>query len=274
MKALGQVLPMQKGEDITDLVLGASRVPRRARWLVPVLVAVGVHVALVLSISREETGEHWALAAGARVAALLAEREARPVELPPVPPEPPKVEEPPRSEPVATAPTTKRNPGRSKAQAPAQAGQIVAAVPTANQPIDFGDAFVVGEGAVFAGGHTTSSGTAKHKVEGPVAAQPEPPRAEAKTPDLSKPLSLSDPDWTCPWPREADDMDIDQQIAIVKVQVSAEGRCESVSVVRDPGHGFGAQAARCAHEAAFAPALDARGAPTRGSAAIRVRFVR
>jgi periplasmic protein TonB len=274
MKALGQVLPMPERDDITALVLGASKVPRRARWLVPVLAAIGVHVALVLSISREETGEHWALATSARVAALLAEREARPVELPPAP-EPPKVEEPPRPEPAATAPTTKRIPGRSKAQAPAQAGQIVAAVPTANQPIDFGDAFVVGEGAVFAGGHTTSSGTAKHKVEGPVANQPAPAMpAEAKAPDLSKPLSLSDPDWTCPWPREADDMDIDQQIAIVKVQVSAEGRCESVAVVRDPGHGFGAQAARCAKEAAFAPALNVRGKPIAGTAAIRVRFVR
>ncbi len=267
---------MQKGDGLTDLVLGASRVPRRGRWLVPALGAIGAHVVLVLSLSREETGEHWALAAGARVGVLLAEREARPVELPPPRPEPPKVEEPPRSEPAATAPTTaRRTPGRSKAQAPAQAGQVIASLPNANQPIDLGDAFVVGEGAVFAGGRTTSSGTSKHKVEGPVASQPVPRApAETKAPDLSKPLSLSDPDWTCPWPREADDMDVDQQIAIVKVQVSAEGRCESVSVVRDPGHGFGAQAARCAREAAFQPALDARGAPTGGSAAIRVRFVR
>ncbi len=273
MKACGQMVPMQKPEGITDVVLGASKPPVRRQWIVPVALALCVHLVLLPSLSHEETGEHWALATAARVRTLMADREARPVDMPPPPPSNPKVDEPPRSEPPPVA-TAKRTMARAKARAPAQAGQIVASVPDTDQPIDFGEGFVVGDGTFFAGGHTTSSGTSRETVEEPVS--PPAPREPTvvKTSDLSRPLSLSDPDWTCPWPREADDMDFNQQIAIVRVRVSAQGRCESVSVVRDPGHGFGAQAARCAKEAAFQPALDARGAPTPGSAAIRVRFVR
>jgi periplasmic protein TonB len=275
MKTVAKVVSIQQGEGITDLVLGAAKGPRRSAWILPVVVAVGVHLGLVLSMPRKMTGEHWGLSTAARIRALLAEREARPVELPPSPPEPLKADAP-TTTPSPSVPTmSKRTTKRAEPQSPAQAGQIIASVPVANQPIDFGEAFVVGGAAAYAGGTTMSSGTSKQKVEGPVVAQPVADKPLVPgAPDRSRALSLADPEWTCPWPREADETDIDEQIAIVKVTISVGGRCEKVTVIRDPGHGFGAQAARCAKEAAFLPALDAHGNPTEGSAAIRVRFVR
>lgn len=275
MKAFGQVIPMHKGEGITQVVLAASKAPRRSRWLVPVVVAAGVHVAMAVSLSFEDSGETWALSTAARVRMLMAEREARPVELPLPPPEPAKPTPTAPSPEPTRAPTVPRpSLGRPKAQAPAQAGQVVASVPDPSQPVDFGEAFVVGGGTVYAGGTTSASGTAKQKVDGPVSPAPTAPKPAARAVDHSRSIALADPDWTCPWPREADDTDIDEQVAVVKVEVDADGRCRRVSVVRDPGHGFGAQAARCAQEATFLPARDMHGIATTGTAAIRVRFVR
>jgi protein TonB len=276
MRPFGQIIPMHKGEGITEVVLGASRAPRRSRWIAPAVLAVGVHLSLALALSFEESGETWGLSTAARVRTLMAARQARPVEIPIPPPESPKPPAPPRAETTRSpAASTKPAVGRARAEAPAQAGQVVASVPNDNQPIDFGEAFVVGGGTVYAGGTTTASGTAKQKVEGPVSPTATLPKAAAPIAiDHSRTIALADPDWTCPWPREADDTDIDEQVAVVKVEVDADGRCRKVSVVRDPGHGFGAQAARCAQGAAFLPALDSGGRATVGTAAIRVRFVR
>jgi periplasmic protein TonB len=272
MRPFGQVVPMHKDEGITRVVLEASKAPRPSRWIAPVVVAMGVHVGMALSLSFEESGETWALSTAARVRTLMVARQARPVELPISSPTPPKPQDEPRTEPVRTPTVARFSVGRAKAQAPAQAGQVVASVPDTSQPIDFGEGFVVGGGTVYAGGTTTASGTAKQKVDGPVS-----PALTTQTPtaiDHSRSIALADPDWTCPWPREADDTDIDEQVAVIKVEIDADGHCRKVSVVRDPGHGFGAQAARCAQEAAFLPALDVHGAATAGTAAIRVRFVR
>jgi periplasmic protein TonB len=276
MKAFGQIIPMHKDGGITEVVLGASPAPRRSRWIVPAVLAVGAHLGLALTLSHDESGETWALSTDARVRTLMAARQARPVELPIPPPEPPKPVEPPRPEPTRSLPTTARAAaGRARAQAPAQAGQVVARIPSPDEPVDFGDAFVVGGGTVYAGGTTTASGTAKHKVDGPVSPTPAPPKPAAPVAiDHSRAIALADPDWTCPWPREADDIDSDEQVAVVKVEIGADGRCRKASVVRDPGNGFGAQAARCAQDAEYLPALDSSGRATPGTAAIRVRFVR
>lgn len=275
MRAFGQVVPMHKDDGITEVVLGASKAPRRSRWIAPVVLAVGVHVGMALSLSFEAVGEAWALSTAARVRTLVAAGEARPIELPVAPPEPPKPRDAQHTEPARTPTVARSAAGRTKAQAPAQAGLVVARVPDTSQPVDFGEAFVVGGGTVYAGGTTARSGTATQKVEGPVSpAQTAQRPAAPAVDDRSRSLSLADPDWTCPWPREADDTDIDEQVAVIKVEVDAAGRCQRVSVVRDPGHGFGAQATRCAQAAAFLPALDARGTATAGTAAIRVRFVR
>ena len=88
-------------------------------------------------------------------------------------------------------------------------------------------------------------------------------------------VALDEDDWRCPWPAEADADEIDEQSAIVRVEVGADGKVEAVSIVRDPGHGFGQAAARCAEKARFRAALDRGGKAVRAqSPPIRVRFVR
>ena len=274
MSTAGQVVTRLNRESITDVVLGASKRAPGRRWILPLGLAMAVHVGLAVFLPHEESGERWALTTAERVRSLLAEREARPIEVPERPPA--RAEPPPSPEPTRTMRSSpKAGPSRPRAQAPAQAARIVASVPDPSEPIDLGNAFVVGSGTVYAGGSTTASGTATSKVDGPaVAPSPPAPRTPAGQPDRSRPLGLTDPDWTCPWPSEADDSPIDEEVAIVRVQVSPDGQCESASVVRDPGHGFGAQATRCAKQAAFLPALDRHGNATQSSAAIRVRFVR
>ncbi len=263
-------------ERIVDAVLGVSRKPRRRRWLFPVAVAVAAHLGLALLAPANNSNEQWALTTAQRVRSLLAAQAARPIDLPP----PPKVPEQAKSEsqpahPKAP-PAAARAPARLRAQAPARAGNVIARAPTA-EPVDFSSSFVVGTGNVYSGGSTTSSGTSSKAVPGAVSTEPDPPAhpaPTASTPDLSRPIALADPDWTCPWPREADDAQIDEQAAIVRVVVSPEGRCESAAVVLDPGYGFGPQATKCARDAQFLPAHDRNGQPIRGNSSIRVRFTR
>jgi protein TonB len=263
-------------ERIVDAVLGASRAAEPRKWSTPVALAAAAHLAVVLLAPRERSGEQWALATALRVRDLLAAQEARPIDLPRAPassaePEPEPQSQPTRERPPAAA----RSPERLKAQPPAKAGNALVRAPASSEPVDFGDNLAVGAGSAYAGGATTSAGTSAETVEGPVSLAPKPPpEPAAEAPDLSRPVALADPDWTCPWPREADDAQIDEQEAVVRVVVGPEGRGESASVVQDPGFGFGAQAARCAMDADFLPAHDRSGRPARATSSIRVRFMR
>jgi periplasmic protein TonB len=271
VSSLGLPMSSAPRERIVDAVLGVSRTPCPRRWLIPLALASTVHLGLALLALRQEPGALWALTTAQHVRSLLAAQAARPIELPPVPP--PRQERKPEIEParprraaVARATTPQR------AAPPAQAGNVIARSPTTGEPVDLSDAFVVGSGNVYAGGSTTSSGTSTKAVNGPVSTELEP--STRPTRNLSRSVALADPDWTCPWPREADDSQIDEQVAIVRVTISPEGKCESVSVVQDPGFGFGAQGARCAKEAEFVPAFDRSGQPIRAVSVIRVRFTR
>jgi protein TonB len=86
---------------------------------------------------------------------------------------------------------------------------------------------------------------------------------------------MKDPDWSCPWPREAEDQEIERQEVIIHVVVGADGRVETVSAVGDPGFGFAQAAMECAKETTFVPARDRDGRPTRSApTAVRVRFRR
>jgi protein TonB len=88
-------------------------------------------------------------------------------------------------------------------------------------------------------------------------------------------VALEGQNWSCPWPREADDAHIDEQTVVIRVVVAADGTVESASVVSDPGHGFGPAAASCAVRTRFIPARDRDGRPIRAtSPPLRVRFIR
>jgi protein TonB len=155
---------------------------------------------------------------------------------------------------------------------PAQAAQVIAQAPPAEPdgPVDFSDGFVVGSGKAYAGGVTTSGGTSEKAVHAE-RVDPKAPPAD----DYSAPVSLSAEHWQCPWPREADAADINEQSVVLRVDVDAGGAVRSVKVLADPGFGFGAAAAVCAERTRFEAARDRAGRNVGGlSPPIRVRFTR
>ncbi|ACY14568.1 energy transducer TonB [Haliangium ochraceum] len=268
------------------LVLGSQR--RSARpWLAALSTAAALHL-----------GAGTALVVGHTSAPAVApapeQRTVRidhvvdlappPAELPPpapAEPPPPPAEAPP---PPAAAPPA-RAPARAQAQAaaraPAQAGKVLAQEPSAEAPLDFtGFDIATGEGVQFAGGVTASSGTSEQAVHGAgVAAGGSASAAAADTgADVSsraRPVSLRARDWSCPWPRAADVLSIDEQVVLLRLVVRADGSVASATTLSDPGYGFAEAALQCARSHRFQPATDAAGEPVLStSPPIRVTFVR
>jgi protein TonB len=98
------------------------------------------------------------------------------------------------------------------------------------------------------------------------------PKATPGAPDLSRPVSLEEKDWNCPFPRETE---TDEQTVMLRVVVGADGTVESVKILGDPGSGFGQQAFACAMRTKFSPARDRQGRPIKAqSPPLRVRFTR
>lgn len=210
------------------------------------------------------------------------------VETAPPPPPPPVVkEEEPTPDPVnpAPAPVAKEiAPKRDSAPPPpeaAEAGKVLAAADDAPGVADF--TMVQGAGATFAGGVTTSAGTSKHAVESA-------PRAAAHAvplgnggggngtgvggPDRSKPARPMGSDWDCKalFPSGAT---VDNATVVIVARVRADGAPESVTVVSDPGQGFGPAARSCALRQRYAAAEDRDGrAISASTAPFRVRFTR
>ncbi|MCP3144854.1 TonB family protein [Pyxidicoccus xibeiensis] len=199
------------------------------------------------------------------------------VELPPPPaPAPaPAPKEPPRaarSETVPSRPRASRPSNReSPPPAPAQAAEVVAAKEA--EPLDFtGFDIATGNAPRYAGGVTASKGTSTQAVHGPADVAGE---AEGEGTSRARPVQLPARNWSCPWPREADALRVDEQTVVLRVVVDTGGRVTSSELVSDPGHGFGAAALECARNARFDPALDRGGQPyVATSPPIRVRFKR
>ena len=236
-----------------------------------------------------------ALAAHAAVALAfprLVVRSARPdlptevvdIDLPrPPPPSPPPasplpdpVKEDPR--PRTAAPPNKK----AEPPSPAQAAAIVTKQEDPNDPIDLTDTFVTGTATAYAGGVTTSSGTNPNAVHGstsptgtPFGVRPAPTAAAPPTVDHTRgPTLAGTREWSCPFPPEADAEGIDSATVAIKVSVDASGQVKDVTVLRDPGHGFGSEARRCAFSKRWTAALDHDGASVEGIAVINVRFDR
>jgi protein TonB len=137
------------------------------------------------------------------------------------------------------------------------------------------DTFVTGASKAYVGGTTSSSGTNDVAVHSTVTDAKAPPTRHPQEPDLSRPVSLDEQEWQCPWPQEADLAEIDQQAVIIRVAVTADGAASRVDLVKDPGHGFGLAARTCALRTRFEPAKDKNGNRIAAlSPPIRVRFTR
>ena len=79
----------------------------------------------------------------------------------------------------------------------------------------------------------------------------------------------------CDFPAEADIEGIDSAVVQLTVTVGPNGRAKSVTVLKDPGFGFGQSARSCAFRKQFNAALDRAGtAITMSTAPFTVRFTR
>ena len=167
------------------------------------------------------------------------------------------------------------------APAAAQAGAVLTADPDPDAPANF-DGIISGTGETFAGGATSLAGTsttAVHTMPVAVGGVPGGTGKAATGPaavDRSRVASVAgSKDWNCPFPPEADSDQIDQAFPTIQVAVRADGTPERVTVLSDPGHGFGRAATKCAMMQRFDPALDRDGNPIPGlTKSLRVRFER
>lgn len=257
----------------------AVRRPSRT-WLAGLMglfAAGGLHAAVASLMSGGPGPE--AAAAAAPLVVVDHEVDLTPP-TPPDPEPPPEIDDTPRPAPrtarlakaTDSAPTPDPNAGPPP---PARAGDVVASEAPAD-PLDFtGFEITTGSGPRYAGGVTASSGTNTEAVRTRTVdpnARPDQRQGEV---NLARPVSLPARDWICPWPREAESLGIDEQVVVLRVVVTAEGRASFVGLLADPGHGFGQAALGCAHQARFEPATDRHGrAYTATSPPIRVRFTR
>jgi protein TonB len=261
----------------------AKREERSGRFWVASIVALMLHGALLFEV------------ASLRVEPPSKEKQIKEYLVDVEPPKTPEPKPEPSPEPIkeATPEPVSKDPApiekspkaspqpKAEPPPPAAAGKIVAAEPDPSAPVDFGDnTFITGDAKVFAGGTTTKDGTndkAVHTKEvDPKSTQKTsittaPPSAPSK----ARPVSLEESRWSCAWPKEADREQIDEQSVVLKVMVDVKGKVTSVSLVQDPGFGFGAAATACAYKTKFSPALDVKGDPVASlSPPIRVRFTR
>jgi protein TonB len=203
------------------------------------------------------------------------------------PPPPPEPEPEPEPAPKAPTPTAKADPYEQPA-APARAGAVLTQAPKDSDKIeDMTDGVVTGDGS--GSGKVSAEGIGNGHVQGPavIGGVPGgkgsgPPKPQAapppEGPDLSKPAGLSGGsggNWNCPFPPEADSDSIDKADVVIRVTVKPDGSPASVSIVNDPGHGFGRAARICAAQRSYTAALDRSGAPvTQVTPNITVHFRR
>jgi protein TonB len=264
---------------IVDLVFRGG--PPPSRRLPALLAAALAHLGLAVWIIGMQTSlEAWSADLAARIHEELVRVEIVDITPPPEPPPPEPATAEPAPPPVVAEPSPTPPPAAPRARlkvgaAPAQAGKIVSAPKGA---LDLtGDVFVEGQGSAYAGGATTPSGTG-NKPAAQVGPPPPAPPAPSKAPPArsrAAPVSLRSDQWSCPWPAQAIDLPLDEQTAIIRVTVRADGVVEASEILEDPGDGFAAAALRCARATRFTPATDAEGRPIRAtSPPIRVHFYR
>jgi protein TonB len=198
---------------------------------------------------------------------------------------PPPEEKPEEPKPVLLKQATPPPEAPPQPPAAAEAAKVLTADPDPNDPVDMTNTIVQGNADKYAGGVSANNGTSKTAVTNPgaqatgvpggtgtAAAPPPAPKVDRSR----KAGLLGSSDWTdCPFPAEADAEQIDQAFVLIQVRVKPDGSPETVTVVQDPGHGFGREARKCAMRKKFTPALDIDGnAIPAVTNPFRVRFER
>ncbi len=246
----------------------------RARAVLPIALAMIVHGAVALAIP----GRRILPAADLPPTQII---ELVPPPPPPAPEPPPLVKPPPAPEPPPAPAQLRTVQPRSQPPAPAQAAAVVTQKEDLAAPADFTDSMVVGDATTYAGGTTSATGTTVRKVEvaGNGAGRAGAPAAEtspgAGSPDRTRRARLAgDATWACDFPREADEAQIDHAVVTLRIAVDIQGAANSVTIVTDPGSGFGREARACAMLKRYEPALNRDGQPVAGTSLVNVRFDR
>jgi outer membrane biosynthesis protein TonB len=179
---------------------------------------------------------------------------------------------------VNKAPTHARAPAAKAPPATAQAAQVLARLPSEPDTVDFGETFVQGSAAAYAGGVSDSAGTATRPVRSSDAHADgsDGTVSESADVDRSQPARLAHGVYwdDCPFPPEADAADIHNGQVTLRVKVAANGYVDEVSVVNESSLGFGRETGRCALQKRWQPGRDRTGAAMAGTHLVRVRFTR
>ncbi|WP_342374000.1 TonB family protein [Myxococcus stipitatus] len=262
---------------IANIVLGPPPPQRRHALWWAVGVTASLHgVAGVMAYQAWNPGQSTAPQVAVRKQVIQVDHEVDLNPPPPPPPPPPQPQRVARADPptprVKTPSPAPRESARPTPVEPAQAGAVVAAKETA-APLDFTDFDMAsGNAPRYAGGVTASTGRSTTAVNTVASGDTE---GVGTGGSQARAIQLSARNWSCPWPKEADALRIDNQTVVLRVAVDAEGEVTSTDLVSDPGHGFGQAALACARKARFDTALDREGRPIAAvSPPIRVRFVR
>lgn len=252
--------------------LSALAARREPRWLGPAAgLAVALHVLVVVALPRERR----ALTPPAPpilVDLVLPPAIAPPpVPLPPTPPAPPV----PPTTPARPLRLEPRPRAASPPPPPAAASAVVTR-PSDDGPVDLSDSFVTGRAATYVGGTPAATGSSTLRGEPERNADKAAPSRGADGPpgriDRSRRAMLAGgATWQCPFPSEALG---DEATVLLRVQVDVSGAVVGVSVLRDPGNGFGREAERCARSKSWSPALDREGNAVAGVSDVNVRFER
>jgi len=244
-----------------------SRTDRRWIGLFTCLALSGhAAVALVVSRLQNHPAEPRAIA-------------AQPVDLafsePPEPPEPPRLQ---ISDPTEEAKAMRVS---APSRAPATpndssvANEILTQPENAAEPLNFTDVSVTGSATAARGGVTSRFGSSAHASPGSATGANPGGEPRPKEPDHSRRAAVAGgPDWRCPFPSEAEEEGMNVASTTLSIVVDPRGTAERVTVLSDPGHGFGAAARRCARGKRYVPARGSDGRVVRDTLVVIVRFVR
>ncbi|HTJ81324.1 MAG TPA: energy transducer TonB [Polyangiaceae bacterium] len=280
--ALARVLDMGESDVRIGAVIGGA-------------IALLLHGYMVVRLVTALTAMHaWVVEARSEMHEFFwttydIETDKKPDETPkkeePPPPEP-EPEPPPKEAPKAVLPPPEDIYKEKPPQA-ADAQKIVTAAADAQKPETFDDPYQSGDNTgpgskyALAGGDPNAKGDSPnarangaketHGTDPNGSDKPLPPKV-----DMSKPPSLvGSTSWNCPFPPEADAEGRDRATAVIVVTVRPDGSPQSVSVMQDPGSGFGRAARSCALGRRFKAGLDRDGNPTTATTQpIRVNFSR
>jgi protein TonB len=259
---------------IVDLVFLAEPAGRWRRLALGGAAVVALYGGAFALVSRLGSSlGPWSAEMAERIHEAIAMERTVEVTPSPPPPAPPPSAPVAGTQPIAVSRSVRPAHGEpARAMPPAQAGQLAA---VSAEPADFtGMAFIVGSGASYAGGATTSSGSGRKAALGPVAVEAT-RSAPASVRSRARPVSLDQSAWNCPWPAEADAEQVNEQTVVLRATVGVDGRADHVDVLSDPGFGFGAAARLCTLRTRFDPARDPAGQPIPAqSPPIRVHFYR